>query len=314
MPSVDMSLDKLKNYTGINPKPSDFEEFWANSIEESNNTPLNYSFKESSFTFPFGKAYDLTFKGIDGENIYAKALIPNNIEKPIGAIIEFHGYGGNSRDWSSKLPYVASGYAIFSMDCRDQMGYSGEENFRRGNIIRGIDKTPKDLYYRKTYLDGYRLSKILEELEYIDSKKICTLGLSQGGALAFAVGALNSNIHKIFSIYPFLSDFKRVWEMDLGEGPYEELKDYFRFKDPLHEKENEFFTTLGYIDIQNFASKINCEITMVTGLMDRICPPSTQFAAYNKIFSKKNMLVYPDFGHEDIFGLNDIIYKWILNI
>jgi len=30
------------------------------------------------------------------------------------------------------------------------------------------------------------------------------------------------------------------------------------------------------------------------GLMDTVCPPSTQFAAYNKITSKKTLSIFPD--------------------
>ena len=37
---------------------------------------------------------------------------------------------------------------------------------------------------------------------------------------------------------------------------------------------------------------------MATGLLDNICPPSSQFAAYNKITSKKQVLIYPDYKHE----------------
>ena len=39
---------------------------------------------------------------------------------------------------------------------------------------------------------------------------------------------------------------------------------------------------------------------MAVGLMDTICAPSTQFAAYNKIASPKDMVIYPDFGHETL--------------
>jgi cephalosporin-C deacetylase len=48
--------------------------------------------------------------------------------------------------------------------------------------------------------------------------------------------------------------------------------------------------------------------------MDTICPPSTQFAAYNKIKSKKDMLIYPDFGHEHIRGLADRIYSFFMDL
>ena len=47
-----------------------------------------------------------------------------------------------------------------------------------------------------------------------------------------------------------------------------------------------------------------CEAEVV-GLMDTVCPPSTQFAAYNKITSPKALAIYPDFGHEDLPGFTD---------
>ena len=44
---------------------------------------------------------------------------------------------------------------------------------------------------------------------------------------------------------------------------------------------------------------------MFTGLMDNIGPPSSQFAAYNKITAKQDVVIYPDFGHEYLpFGMD----------
>jgi cephalosporin-C deacetylase len=48
--------------------------------------------------------------------------------------------------------------------------------------------------------------------------------------------------------------------------------------------------------------------------MDTICPPSTQFAAYNRITSPKKMEIYPDFGHEWLPGSADIIYKFMMGL
>ena len=36
---------------------------------------------------------------------------------------------------------------------------------------------------------------------------------------------------------------------------------------------------------------------MSVGLEDTICPPSTCFAAYNHINAKKEIRIYPDYGH-----------------
>jgi cephalosporin-C deacetylase len=48
--------------------------------------------------------------------------------------------------------------------------------------------------------------------------------------------------------------------------------------------------------------------------MDQICPPSTQFAAYNKITGKKNMVLYPDYGHEGLPGASDKISTFLAGL
>ncbi|MBD3240837.1 MAG: acetylxylan esterase, partial [Chitinivibrionales bacterium] len=71
------------------------------------------------------------------------------------------------------------------------------------------------------------------------------------------------------------------------------------------------FLKLGYIDVQHLAPRIRAKVLMATSLMDTICPPSTQFAAYNKIVSKKQMVLYPDFGHEQLPGHADKVFSFM---
>lgn len=71
------------------------------------------------------------------------------------------------------------------------------------------------------------------------------------------------------------------------------------------------FTKLGYIDCQHLAPRIKAKTLMTVGLMDTVCPPSTQFAAYNKMTCEKDMLVYPDFGHEGIPEADDMIFGFM---
>jgi len=92
------------------------------------------------------------------------------------------------------------------------------------------------------------------------------------------------------------------------------LKEYFRFFDPGHKKEDAIFEKLGYIDIQHLASRIRGQVLWSIGLMDTICPPSSQFAAYNKITAPKVMSIYPDYGHEGIPGVNDEIFQFLLGL
>ena len=99
--------------------------------------------------------------------------------------------------------------------------------------------------------------------------------------------------------------------MDLDQGAYEGLKYYFRHFDPAHDREDEIFTKLGYIDIQYLAPRIRAKVEMYTGLRDTICPPSTQFAAFNKITSEKNVVIFPDYGHEGIKTVSDRVFTFM---
>ena len=99
--------------------------------------------------------------------------------------------------------------------------------------------------------------------------------------------------------------------MDLNKGAYDGLRYYFRNFDPNHEMEKEVFERLGYIDIQNIAKRMKAELLMFTGLVDTTCPPSTQFAMYNKVTSKKNVVIFPEFGHENLKGSGDKIFAFM---
>ncbi len=112
-------------------------------------------------------------------------------------------------------------------------------------------------------------------------------------------------------MYPFLSDYQRTWEMDLDVAAYEELRQLFRRFDPRHERSDEIFTRLGYIDVQHLAARIRARVLMAVGLMDTICAPSTQFAAYNKITSEKDLVIYPDLAHETLPEFADRIFAFM---
>ena len=145
----------------------------------------------------------------------------------------------------------------------------------------------------------------------VDPDRVGATGRSQGGGLTIACSALVPEIKLAAPVFPFLSDYKRIWEMDQAKDSYFELQAYFRAFDPLHQREDEVFTRLGYIDVQHLAERIEAHVMMTVGLMDTICPPSTQFAAYNKIRSEKQLRVYPDFGHEPLPGLSDATFQFM---
>ena len=316
MPCVDMSLERLKVYEGRNPRPADFDEFWDASLAEMNAIDPKAVFTPYEYPSVIADCFELTFTSTKGARIYAKFMKPKNLTAKAPAILQFHGLSGDSGHWKSMLGFVSQGFVVASMDCRGQGGKSEDVGGTLGTthstqFARGLDGDPKDLHCRDLFLDTAMLARIVMGLDYVDETRVGVTGGSQGGALTVACAALVPSIKLCAPIYPYLSDYKRVWEMDLNKGAYEGLRYYFRHFDPRHEREEEIFTKLGYIDIQFLAPRIKAKVMMATGLMDTTCPPSTQFAAYNKITSEKQVVIYPDYGHEGLKGHDDLVFRFM---
>lgn len=319
MPIVDMPLHELFEYQGRNPCPPDIDEFWDAALAEMHAVDPKVELVPYPLKIDFAECFHLYFTGVGGARIHAKYLRPKNARTPHPAVLMFHGYSGNSGDWTDKLNYVAMGFSVAALDCRGQGGLSEDVGGVRGNtlhghIIRGLEEGPHKLLFRQIYLDCAQLARIVMSFPEVDPDRVGATGGSQGGGLTLACAALEPRIKRAAPVFPFLCDYLRVWEMDLAVAAYEEIRTFFRLFDPTHQREKEIFTTLGYIDNQHLAHRIQAEVLMFTGLMDTICPPSTQFAAYNKIRSKKNVIIYPDFGHEGLPGSGDRIFEFMAEL
>lgn len=317
----DMTLSQLKEYKGSSPKPEDFDQYWERALRELDAQPLEYELVPAEFVSELAECFHLYFTGVGGARIHCKYVRPKNRLKEKGAgLVMFHGYSCDSGDWSEKVNYAAHGISVLAMDCRGQGGLS-EDNLTvkgttiRGHIIRGIDDpNPDKLYYRNVFLDTAQTARILMSMEEVDPARVGAFGLSQGGALTVACAALEPRIKLAVPVYPFLSDYKRAWELNITTSAYEEINYYFRFFDPHHLREDEIFNRLGYIDIQNLADKIQAKVLWVTGLADTICPPATQFAVYNKVIAPKELMVYYEYGHEYLPYLSDQILSLFMTL
>lgn len=296
--------------------PADFDAYWQRGLDELQQTDPKPELRPAGFTAAGAECFDLWFTGVGGARIYAKYLRPKGAKR-VPAVLQFHGYYGHSGDWFDKLGWPAAGFAVAAMDVRGQGGKSEDPGGTkgttvRGHIVRGLDDPdPAKLAYRQIFLDTAQLARVVAALPEIDADRLGCTGNSQGGALTLACAALEPRIRRCAPIFPFLCDYQRVWEMDQAKEAYFELSYYFRMFDPRHERQDETFLKLGYIDCQHLAPRIRAETLMFTGLMDPICPPSTQFAAYNKIKAKKDMVLYPDFAHENLPGAADRVFAFL---
>ncbi|HEV2474130.1 MAG TPA: acetylxylan esterase, partial [Chthonomonadales bacterium] len=233
MPIVDMPLPELKQYSGRNPKPADFDAYWDGALAEMRSINPQVTLEPHALKCANAECFDLYFTGVGGARIHAKYLRPRSSPGPHPAVLQFHGYSGSSGDWSDKLSYVCNGFSVAALDCRGQAGQSEDVggikgNTLRGHMVRGLADSPKKLLFRSIFLDCAQLAGIVMSFPEVDETRVGATGGSQGGGLTLACAALEPRIKRAAPVYPFLCDYLRVWEMDLDVAAYEEVRAFFR--------------------------------------------------------------------------------------
>ena len=110
-------------------------------------------------------------------------------------------------------------------------------------------------------------------------------GGSQGGALAIAAGSLEPGVRAVVTDVPFLSDFPRA-AMIADVDPYPEIARYLR----VHRDHTaRVFATLAHFDVSVVGRRATAPALFSLGLMDRITPPSTVYAAFHAYGGPKEL-------------------------
>ena len=176
-----------------------------------------------------------------------------------------------------------------------------------GYILTNLEDKEKYIY-RGAYMDCVRAIDFLCSRPEVDVSRIAVEGASQGGALTFATAALNNDrIAVCAPQVPFLSDFRDYFKVAVWPG--NEFIDLVENQKKL--TWDQVFYTLSYFDIKNLAHLIRAPMIMGVGLMDEVCPPHINFAAYNLVEAEKKYIVYPKAGHGLPEDFNIAKMKWI---
>ena len=86
-------------------------------------------------------------------------------------------------------------------------------------------------------------------------------------------------------------------------GPYAEVA---RYCAEHRQAVDQVFATLEYFDGVNFAARCHAPAVFSVGLLDRVCPPSTVYAAYNHYAGPKQMVDW-DFNDHEGGGADQIL-------
>ncbi|GAB4582119.1 MAG: cephalosporin-C deacetylase [Anaerolineales bacterium] len=304
MAQFDLPLAQLKTYLPAREEPADFDTFWANTLAEARQFPLNAAFEPVDVGLTLLDTYDVTYNGFGGQPIKGWFLIPKNTTTPLPCVVEYIGYGGGRGHAAEWLFWPNAGYATFIMDTRGQGSNwrtgdtpdpepDGSNPHFPGFMTRGVLR-PETYYYRRVFTDAVRAVEAARTHSLVDANRIILNGGSQGGGITLAVAGLVPDLYAALPDVPFLCHYRVATEI-VDTHPYQEITRYCKTH---RDKIETVFHTLSYFDGVNFATRANAPALFSVALMDDICPPRTVFAAYNHYAGPKQITVWPYNNHE----------------
>lgn len=310
MPLYDLPAGALERHDPRPAPPSDFDDFWARTLEQTRAHPLDPRRAPAQTPLRMIETFDVSFAGFGGDRIRGWLHLP--ALRPSGrlpTVVWFKGYGGGRGLAWEHVFWAAAGYAELVVDTRGQgagwtHGDTGDPHgagpSQPGFLTRGLTD-PDQYYYRRAYADVVRALEFARACEEVDPDAVAVTGASQGGAFALAAAALGSGAVAAMIDVPFLCDIRRASEISPSE-PYGELVRYLAQR---RDEVDRAFATLAYFDGAVLAQRARVPALFSVALMDETCPPSTVYAAYNAYAGSKEIAVYPYNDHEggEVFHL-----------
>ena len=301
-----------KTFFGVKPeqiisptdRAEDFEEYWSEAKKELSEVDPQFKLiRQDSLCTAEREAFLVEMRSLG--NVLVRGWYVRPVEPGVyPAILHVQGYGSTMTIEST---YQGNDMIALALNIRGHGNSKDDVDPGEYYILHNIEN--KDEYiYRGAYMDCIRAMDFLWSQPEVDTTKIIVEGGSQGGALSFATAALdNERIALCVPHIPFLSDFKDYFEIAIWPG--EEVKNYVK-NNPDSNWET-IYNTLSYIDIKNLAPLVKAPVFMGVGLMDDVCPPHINFAAYNNLNVEREYVVYPESDHHISPDFHDLKYKWI---
>ncbi|MET7371947.1 acetylxylan esterase [Micromonospora arida] len=301
MALTDITLAECWAYQPDPTVPEDLDAFWERTLRSDDTAAATYEPVDTGLTQI--RSYAVTVAGFSGEPVHGWLHLPADATGPLPCVVEYLGYGRGRGLPHEKLFWASAGFAHLIMDTRGQ-GWSAapgatadSDRYPAGTVpgflTRGVT-SPDDFYYRRLITDAVRFAQAAAEHPAVDAARVAVTGISQGGGLSLAVAALFPGVAAVMPDVPFLCDFPRGVRV-ATEGPYTEVAEYLAL---YRDRSDQVFRTLSYVDGAVLGARATAPALFSIAMMDRICPPSTCFAAYHRYGGDKEVRVYEFNDHE----------------
>lgn len=286
-------------------EPGDFDAFWNKVKAELAAVPMK-ELEKTLIPDDRVRIYDVKISCAGEKPVSGYLCMPLEAgPKTCPAIVSFHGAGVRSSIkrtmWAEKgmiaLDINAHGIENgnperFYEELKQNYYYAELDQFHK-NSYSHWNKHDRDKYYFKgVYMRLLRALEYVKSLPEWDGKHLIVTGGSQGGAQVLAACALDHDITFARAGVPAMCDHSGCLGDRRSGWP-----SLYTEKD--HQENPAYAKCAAYFDGAYFARRIRCPIWFSTGFVDRVCPPTSVFAAYNSIPAdvEKHIQTSPVGGH-----------------
>jgi cephalosporin-C deacetylase len=291
----------------------DLEAFWERTVREFRDKPFHEQITPVPSMLADADVYDVQYAGFDETPICAWYIVPRNRKhERLPCVVVFHGYPGGVDYPEDYARWVQAGFAVLAPDVRGQLGRSGNRLAADHGQVKGfvtqniLDK--ERCYYRAVYVDSLRSLAWVAGRPEIDRRRIAVVGVSQGGGLTLAMGALSDIPCALVADIPNMCHLDYCICHSTGS-----ISEAAMYCSQYPEHLEQVLDTLSYFDNLNLAHRIRVPALLSVGLKDPICPPESIFPVFHRIASPvKELKVYPFIGHAVMPAQSRLAVEFVL--
>ena len=301
MRGLTQRLEVARSYRGAWLRPSNFESFWETSVAFAQNAQVENVFElpSAAQTAVFKR---ITFISTDQTQLSARVILPAGVsvaeplapaEPPataeLPAVVLFSDLGRGVRSWLHLLRLTALGLSVVALEARPC-----EPQLK--DIWRGAS-TAEELAHALINPDGADVSTLKQLIDdalvttavasRFLGRTTVTWGEGLGGSQAlFATALLPKAVSATMALNPFFADNATTLRAHVGCGDTPQS--------------DAAIDAVGLLDSACAAELVRVPALIGTALLDQSAPTEGTFALYNRLAGRKEICVYPKFGHERI--------------
>ncbi len=303
MRGLTQRLEAARSYRGAWLRPSNFESFWETSVAFAKNAQVENVFElpSAAQTAVFKR---ITFTSTDQTQLSARVILPAAagaagvlsatteafpVATDLPAVVLFSDLGRGVRSWLHLLRFSALGMPVVALEARPceaslkdaWRGALTAEELARA-LINPDDAASSTL---KQLIDDALVTTAVAS-RFLGRTTV-TWGEGLGGSQAlFVTALLPKAVSATMALNPLFADNATTLRAHVGCG------------DTL--QSDAAIDAVGLLDSACAAELVRVPALIGTALLDQSAPTEGTFALYNRLAGRKEICVYPKFGHERI--------------